>query len=83
METNKIIKKLNAYFRKKRIETVKKDNEIKVSKIVKSILEDKTTKQSIEMFKAIEILFNERLDQNLRESLESVKEISNYKKIEL
>lgn len=83
METKEIIKKLNAYFRKKRIETAKKDNEIKVSKIVVSIFQDKTAKQSIQMMKDIQKLFDERLDENLRESLESVKEISNYKKIEL
>jgi len=83
METKEIIKKIKAYLRKKDIEKTKKDNEIKVSKIVKSILEDKTAKQSIQMMKDIQKLFDERLDENLRESLESVKEISNYKKIEL
>jgi len=57
--------------------------EIKVSKIVVSIFQDKTAKQSIQMMKDINKLFDERLDENLRESLESVKEISNYKKIEL
>lgn len=83
METKEIIKKVNAYLRKKRIETVKKDNQIAVSKIVKSIFQDKTPKQSIQMMKDIQKLFDERLDENLRESLESVKEISNYKGIEL
>lgn len=83
METKEILKKIKAYLRKKDIEKTKKDNEIKVSKIVVSIFQDKTPKQSIQMMKDIQKLFDERLDENLRESLESVKEISNYKKIEL
>lgn len=83
METKEIIKKVNAYLRKKRIETVKKDNQIAVSKIVKSIFQDKTPKQSIQMMKDIQKLFDERLDENLKSSLDAVKEISNYKGIEL
>lgn len=83
METKEIIKKVNAYLRKKRIETVKKDNQIAVSKIVKSIFQDKTPKQSIQMMKDIQKLFDERLDENLKSSLDAVKEISNYKGIKL
>jgi len=81
METKEILKKIKAYLRKKDIEKTKKDNEIKVSKIVVSIFQDKTPKQSIQMMKDIKKMFDERLDDTLSESLESVKEISNYKGI--
>lgn len=83
METKEILKKIKAYLRKKDIEKTKKDNQIAVSKIVKTIFQDKTPKQSIQMMKDIQKLFDERLDENLKSSLESVKEISNYKGIEL
>lgn len=77
----KLIKTAKAYLRKKKIETVKKDKEIAVSKIVKEILSDKTNKQAIEMFLSIEHLFNKRLDENLKQSLESVEEISKFKNL--
>lgn len=83
MELKTIQKKISAYLRKKNIEKVKKDNDIQVSKIVTSIFAQKTIKQTIEQFKAIEHLYNEKLDEELKKNLESVKEISNYKKIEL
>ena len=78
----KLIKKCQAYLRKKKIETVKKDNQIQISIIVKIILQDKTPKQSIELFKAIEKLYNEKLDEQLKTSLEAVTEIGKFKNIE-
>lgn len=83
METNKYIKKLQAYLRKQKIETAKKDNRIKVNKIVTSIFDEKTPKQAIQMFKEIEAELNNRLDKELSSSLEAVTEIGKFKKIEL
>nr|DAI89551.1 MAG TPA: hypothetical protein [Caudoviricetes sp.] len=78
----KLIKKCQAYLRKKKIETVKKDNQIKVTKIVTSIFDEKTPKQAIQMFKEIESELNSRLDKELAKSLEAVTEIGKFKNIE-
>jgi len=78
----KLIKKCQAYLRKKKIETVKKDNEIKVNKIVTSIFDEKTPKQAIQLFKEIETEVNNRLDKELKTSLEAVTEIGKFKNIE-
>ena len=83
METKKLKNKITAYLRKKKIETVKKDNELKVSKIVTELFTDKTPKQAITMFKQIEMLFDEKLDEKLKDSLESVTEISKYRGINI
>lgn len=77
----KLIKTAKAYLRKKKYETVKKDNQLAVSKIVTVIFENKTPKQSIEMYLAIEELFNKQLDIQLKHSLESVEEISKFKNL--
>lgn len=78
---NKYISKYQAYLRKNRLDTLKKDNQIQVSKIVLSILKDRTPKQAIEFFLEIEKLFNSKLDENLKSSLEDVTEIGKFKNI--
>lgn len=83
MELKNIQKKVNAYLRKKNIERAKKDREIAVSKMVKVIFAEKDIKQTIQFFEAIENLYNQKLDEKLKQSLDEVKEISNYKGIEL
>ncbi len=75
-----VISRMQAYLRVKDKEADLKKHKEKVKAIVKSLILDKTPKQSIEMFKEIKELFDEKLDEQLKASLEAVEEITNYKR---
>ena len=82
-QIERIQRKLKVYFGKKDKETAKKEQTEKIKAIVKSLIIDKTPKESIEMFKQLEIEYNIRLDTILKSSLEAVTEISKYKGINI
>lgn len=76
MKLNSIIQ---AYMHKKDIERALKNYNEKVSAIAKSILVDKTAKESIAMLQDIKALVDSRLEEELEASRESVYEITKYK----
>ena len=82
-QIERIQRKLKVYFGKKYKETAKKEQTEKIKAIVKSLIIDKTTKESIEMFKELSVEYNKRLDTILKQDLESVTEISKYKGINI
>lgn len=69
------------YLGKKDRETAIKKREEYIKQFVKAIMLDRTPKQAIEMLNDITSGVNERLDEKLRESLESVQCISQHKKL--
>jgi len=77
----KIIRIVKLYLRKKDKETAIKKQKEQIAQIVRLIITDRSPKQAITMRNEIEELFDTKMDEQLRESLESVECISNYKKI--
>ena len=77
----KLIVRLRLYFRKKDLETVVKKRKEKVEAIVKGLIIDKTSSQSIQMLLEVIELFDEKMDEQLKKDLESSEAITNYKKL--
>ena len=69
------------YLRKKDKETALKKREEQINGIVKILMVGKTPNQSISMLKEVTQIFNDKLDEELRVSLEKVNQISAYKKL--
>lgn len=77
----KLIRLGKLYIRKKDMESATKKREENIKAILKSLLIDKSSKESIELFKEITERFNEKLDERLKRDLASVEIISMYKKL--
>lgn len=77
----KIIKACSVFLSRKNKETAIKKRQEKVNAIVKGLLVDKTPSQAISMMREVTELFNSKLDDILKESLDDVNSISVYKKL--
>lgn len=77
----KLIRLCKVYISRKDKETELKKREEQIKGIVKALLIGKTPNQSISMLREVTEIFNERLDEELKVSLEKVESISNYKKL--
>lgn len=77
----KLIKTAKLYLRRNDIKNSAKKRDEKIRSIVKELLIDKSSKESIKMLEDITSVFNERLDSRLKESLETTEQILNYKKL--
>ena len=76
MKINSVIQ---AYMHKKNKERALKTYNEQISAIAKSIVIDKTPKESIKMFQDIKALVDSKLEEDLDSSRESVYEITKYK----
>ncbi len=79
-QMNKILRIIQIYLKRQDKKTSLKKREEKVNAIVKSIMVDKTPKQAIQMLSEVVGLFDSKLYEQLKVSLESVEVINNYKK---
>jgi hypothetical protein len=79
--TNRLIRMGQAYLLRKDRENAIKKQEEKIKQIVKELLLDKTPKQAIEMRNEVAALFDDKIDEKLRESIETVEAINKYRKI--
>ena len=81
LKDTKLFRMCKTYLRKKDIETASKKREENIKAILKSLLVEKTSKESIELLREITEKFNEKLDERLKRDLASVEVISMYKKL--
>lgn len=81
LKDSKLVRLCKFYIAKKDRETEVKRREEQIKGIVKALLIGKTPNQSISMLREVTEIFNERLDEELRVSLEKVESISSYKKL--
>lgn len=81
LKDTKIIKAMQIFIARKDKETAIKKRQEKVNAIVKGLLVDKTPSQAISMMREVTELFNSKLDDKLKESLDDVNSISAYKKL--
>lgn len=81
LSNTKLFRTCKTYLRRKDIESATKKREENIKAILKSLLVEKTSKESIELFKEITEKFNEKLDERLKRDLQSVQTISEYKKL--
>lgn len=77
----KLYRTAQIYLRRKNKETLAKKREDRINAMVKALLLDKSPKETIEDLREVMEQVNIRLDEKLKESLESVTVISAYKKI--
>lgn len=81
LSDTKIIKLCTTFLARKDKETAVKKRQEKVNAIVKGLLVDKTPSQAISMMREVTELFNSKLDDKLKEGLDTVNSISAYKKL--
>lgn len=81
LKDNKLLKICTTFLARKDKETAIKKRQEKVNAIVKGLLVDKTPSQAISMMREVTELFNSKLDDKLKESLETVNSVSAYRKI--
>lgn len=77
----KIIKACSVFLSRKNKETAIKKRQEKVNAMVKELFIDKTPSQAISLMREVKELFDSKLDDKLKESLENVNSISAYKKL--
>lgn len=81
LSNTKLYRACKTYLRKKDIESATKKREENIKAILKALLVEKTSKESIDLLKEITDRFNEKLDERLKRDLQSVEVISMYKKL--
>jgi len=77
----KLIRMSKVYLRKKDVENASKKRQENIKGILKALLVDKTTKESILLLQEITEQFNTKLDEKLKRDLESVQVITAFKKL--
>lgn len=81
LENIKLIKICNLYISRKNKERAIKKRQEYINSIVKGLLTDRTSSQAISAMREVTELFNSKLDDRLKEGLESIEAISTYKKL--
>lgn len=81
LENIKLIKMCNLYISRKNKERAIKKRQEYINGIVKGLLVDRTSSQAISAMREVKELFDLRLDERLKEELESIEAITNYKKL--
>ncbi len=81
LKDTKLARLCKWYLAKKDRETEIKRRQEQINGMVKILMVGKTPNQSISMLKEVTEIFNERLDEELRVSLDKVQQISSYKKL--
>ena len=81
LKDTKLFQICQIYLRKKDIESATKKREENIKAILKALLVEKTSKESIDLLEEITDRFNEKLDERLKRDLQSVEVISMYKKL--
>ena len=81
LENIKLIKMCNLYISRKNKERAIKKRQEYINSVVKGLMVDRTPSQAISALREVTELFDTKMDEKLKESLDSIQSISAYKKL--